>query len=106
MIGDQRLRLVAALVAVGCLSQVTHLPVAVAALCAALVLGWRRISLRRLIHLEAFVLVLLVMLPLTMPMLAMSILLLICPGPSRACSRAGRRLEALAHPKGRSAAEE
>jgi hypothetical protein len=46
------------------------------------------------------------MLPLTMPMLAMSILLLICPGPSRACSRAGRRFEALAHPKGRSAAEE
>lgn len=67
MIADLRLRLIAALVVVGCLSQIAHLPAALAALAAAAMLAWGKIRLRRLLHLEAFLVLLLIMLPLTVP---------------------------------------
>ncbi|RWR31820.1 cobalt ECF transporter T component CbiQ [Sinirhodobacter populi] len=64
---DLRLRLIAAFVLVACLSQLSQLPVAGAALAVLAVASFGRVPLRRLRHVEGFVLLLFVMLPFTLP---------------------------------------
>lgn len=69
--GDLRLRLVAAFIVLACLSQLQTLPVAAAALVlVALATAWRRPEARlwrRLLHVEAFLLLLFATLPFTLP---------------------------------------
>ncbi len=69
--GDLRLRLVAAFIVLACLSQLRTLPVAAAALVlVALATAWRRPEARlwrRLLHVEAFLLLLFATLPFTLP---------------------------------------
>ncbi|TCK31433.1 cobalt/nickel transport system permease protein [Ancylobacter aquaticus] len=68
--GDLRLRLVAAFIVIACLSQLRALPIALAALAAVgLVAAWRRPDAqlwRRLLHVEAFLLLLFATLPFTL----------------------------------------
>lgn len=64
---DLRLRLMAALALVACLSQLRQLEVALAGLALCVGLAWGRIDRHRLRHVEGFVLVLLLLLPLTVP---------------------------------------
>lgn len=87
---DLRLRLVAAFVAVACLSQLRTPAIAAAALIAALILWGRspaRTSWRRLLHVEGFVLLLFLTLPFTVtgtPLLTLGPLTASAEGVSRA----------------------
>jgi cobalt/nickel transport system permease protein len=67
VIFDLRLRLVAAFWAVACLSQLTRPEVALAAALGAAALAWGRVQWRRLLHVEGFLLILLLVLPFTVP---------------------------------------
>ncbi|HEY0213309.1 MAG TPA: cobalt ECF transporter T component CbiQ [Paenirhodobacter sp.] len=64
---DLRLRLITAFVLVASLSQMSHLPLAAVVLAALAVLCIGQVGPRRLLHVEGFVLLLFLMLPLTVP---------------------------------------
>lgn len=89
MIADLRLRLVAALVLLSCLSQLHRPEAALFAVACGLLLGWRSFDLHRLMHVEGFVLLLVMLLPLTVPGSP-----LLTAGPLTV-SREGARLAAL-----------
>lgn len=93
--GDLRLRLAATLVAVLLVSQLARLAPAAAALAgaAALALGTGRVAARRLLHLEAVLILLFLSLPLTMPgrtILSIGPLGLSAEGLTRAATLAAR----------------